>query len=109
MMRAISLGGRDRTAAGYDAAAATFDRHRALPAQVPAAIRAAGIGAERPRLAQADGERLPFAKATFDAVLMVQVFGGMVGWRRILADAQRVLQPQGALMIGRVVAPRRRV
>src|SRR5262249_35110862 len=33
----------------------------------------------RPRLAQADGERLPFADATFDAALMVQVFGGMRG------------------------------
>jgi demethylmenaquinone methyltransferase/2-methoxy-6-polyprenyl-1,4-benzoquinol methylase len=150
MTRAISLEGRDKTAAGYDAAAATFDRHRALPAQVPAAIRAAvlaatgipsprlldlgaGTGrigrpfvaagdayvgidlsfgmlgefagrvAQPPPLAQADGERLPFGDATFDAILMVQVFGGMRGWRRVLAEARRVLRPRGALLIGRVV------
>jgi ubiquinone/menaquinone biosynthesis C-methylase UbiE len=61
--------------------------------------------APRPALAQADGDRLPFADATFDAVLMVQVFGGMRGWRRVLAEARRVLRPRGALLIGRVVAP----
>ena len=59
----------------------------------------------RPPLAQADGERLPFADAAFDAVLMVQVFGGMRGWRRVLAEARRVLRPHGVLLIGRVVAP----
>jgi ubiquinone/menaquinone biosynthesis C-methylase UbiE len=58
-----------------------------------------------PRLAQADGERLPFADAVFDGVLMVQVFGGMRGWRRVLAEARRVMRPNGVLMIGRVVAP----
>lgn len=135
----------------YDAAAPTFERHRALPDRVPPAIRTAvlaavgvpsprlldigaGTGrfgrpfvavgddyvgidlsfgmlrefarqATRPRLAQADGERLPFANATFDAVLMVQVFGGMRGWRRVLAEARRVLRPRGVLAIGRVVAP----
>jgi len=148
MTPAISLEGRDRTAAGYDAAAATFDCHRALPAHVPGAIRAAvlaatgipsprlldlgaGTGrvgrpfvtaaddyvgidlslgmlrefarqvAQLPPLAQADGERLPFADTTFDAVIMVQVFGGMRGWRRVLAEAQRVLRPHGVLLIGR--------
>jgi len=59
----------------------------------------------RPRLAQADGERLPFADATFDAALMVQVFGGMRGWRRVLAETRRVLRPHGVVMVGRVVAP----
>src|SRR5690242_14473272 len=58
-----------------------------------------------PPVAQADGECLPFGDATFDAVLMVQVFGGMPGWRRVLAEAKRVLRPRGVLLIGRVVAP----
>jgi SAM-dependent methyltransferase len=61
--------------------------------------------AQPPPLAQADGERLPFGDAAFDAVLMIQVFGGMRGWRRVLAEARRVLRPRGALMTGRVVAP----
>jgi SAM-dependent methyltransferase len=135
----------------YDAVAPAFERHRSLPGDVPAAVRAAvlaavaapsprlldigaGTGrfgrpfvaagddyvgidlslgmlrefarnAARPLLAQADGERLPFGDATFDAILMVQVFGGMRGWRRVLAEARRVLRPGGALLIGRVAAP----
>jgi SAM-dependent methyltransferase len=135
----------------YDAAASTFERHRALPDGLPPAVRAAVLAAvatpaprlldlgagtgrfgrpfvaagdayvgvdlslgmlhefaryvPRPALAQADGERLPFGDAAFDAVLMVQVFGGMRGWRRVLAEAKRVLAPGGALLIGRAVAP----
>jgi ubiquinone/menaquinone biosynthesis C-methylase UbiE len=58
-----------------------------------------------PRLAQADAERLPFRDQTFDAVMLVHVFGGMRGWRRVLAEARRVLRARGALMIGRAVAP----
>jgi len=36
---------------------------------------------------------------------MVQVFGGMRGWRRVLAEARRVLRPRGPLLIGRGVSP----
>ena len=136
----------------YDAAAPTFERHRALPEGVPRAVRAAvlaalgmpsprlldlgaGTGrigrafvaagddyvgidlsggmlrafargaAQSPPLAQADGEHLPFGDASFDAVLMIHVFGGMHGWRRVLAEARRVLRPSGALVLGRTVAP----
>jgi ubiquinone/menaquinone biosynthesis C-methylase UbiE len=139
----------------YDAAAPTFERHRALPDGVPEAIRAAvleavdassprlldlGAGTGRigipfiaarddyvgvdlsfgmlsefkrraaecapaPRLVQADGERLPFADASFDAVMLIQVFGGMRGWRRLLVEARRVLRGAGVLVLGRGVAP----
>jgi ubiquinone/menaquinone biosynthesis C-methylase UbiE len=139
----------------YDAAAPTFERHRALPDGVPKAIRAlvleavdassprlldlgAGTGrigipfiaagddyvgvdlsfgmlsefrrraaasARAPRLVQADGERLPFANASFDAVMLIQVFGGMRGWRRLLTEARRVLRGAGVLVLGRAVAP----
>jgi ubiquinone/menaquinone biosynthesis C-methylase UbiE len=57
------------------------------------------------RLVQADGARLPFANACFDAVMLIQVFGGMRRWRDVLAEAQRVLRPAGALVVGRTVAP----
>lgn len=57
------------------------------------------------RLAQADGARLPFPDATFDVVLLVQVLSGAHGWRHLLADAMRVLRPDGAIAVGRVVAP----
>jgi ubiquinone/menaquinone biosynthesis C-methylase UbiE len=62
-------------------------------------------GLPLPRLAQADGRRLPFPDATFDAVMLIQVFGGMPGWRNVIAEARRVLRPRGALVTGRSVAP----
>jgi SAM-dependent methyltransferase len=58
-----------------------------------------------PRLARADGARLPFADAAFDAVLLIQVLSGVPGWRHLLADALRVLRRAGVLIVGRVVAP----
>jgi ubiquinone/menaquinone biosynthesis C-methylase UbiE len=136
----------------YDAAAPTFERHRALPDGVPEAIRAAVLGAveaasprlldlgagtgrigipfvaagddyvgvdlsfgmlqafaqrggRAPRLVQADGEHLPFRDATFDAIMLIQVFGGMRGWRRLLAEVRRVLRRAGVLVLGRTLAP----
>jgi ubiquinone/menaquinone biosynthesis C-methylase UbiE len=135
----------------YDAMAADFDRHRALPDGVADAIRDAILRVglpDRPRildlgagsgrigrtfvlagddytgvdlsfgmlrafadqvsagcLTQADGARLPFADAMFDAVLLIQVLSGAPGWRSLLAEAMRVLRSGGALICGRVVAP----
>lgn len=57
------------------------------------------------RLVRADGACLPFRDATFDAVMLVQVFGGMRRWRAVLAEARRVLRPAGAVVVGRTVAP----
>ena len=67
--------------------------------------RRAGSGARAPRLVQADGERLPFADASFDAIMLIQVFGGMRGWRRLLAEVRRVLCGAGVLVLGRTLAP----
>jgi ubiquinone/menaquinone biosynthesis C-methylase UbiE len=66
--------------------------------------RAAWSGAP-PRLVQADGRHLPFPDATFDAVMLIQVFGGVRGWRALMTEARRVLRPAGALVIGRTLAP----
>jgi ubiquinone/menaquinone biosynthesis C-methylase UbiE len=52
------------------------------------------------RLAQANGARLPFADATFDAVLTIQVMGALDDWRPLVAEARRVLRPEGALVMG---------
>jgi ubiquinone/menaquinone biosynthesis C-methylase UbiE len=57
------------------------------------------------RLVQADGAHLPFPAAIFDAVMLIQAFGGTYGWRRLLAETRRVLRPAGALVVGRAVAP----
>ena len=67
--------------------------------------RRTDVDGHRPRLAQADGDRLPFPDAGFDAVLLVQVFGGLEDWRRFLGEARRVLRPSGALILGRGVLP----
>jgi ubiquinone/menaquinone biosynthesis C-methylase UbiE len=140
----------------YDAAAASFNRHRALPDGVAEAIRAAVMaaagGVPRPRLldigagtgrigwsfvaagddyigvdlslgmlreftgraewngaparlVQADGERMPFPDASFDAVLLMQVLSAARDGRRLIAEAGRVLQPASCLIVGRTVAP----
>lgn len=56
-------------------------------------------------LIQADGQQLPFPDATFDSVMLIQVFGGLRGWRRFIAEARRVLRPAGALIVGRTKLP----
>ena len=136
----------------YDAIAPRFERDRALPDGVGAAVRAAVLdaaGVARPRLldlgagsgrigrpfvaagddyvgadlslgmlqafaarrdgaarlVQADGLRLPFGDAAFDAVMLVQVFGGMSAWQTFAGEVRRVLRTPGAVLIGRTVAP----
>jgi ubiquinone/menaquinone biosynthesis C-methylase UbiE len=69
------------------------------------AAKATLRGRPAPRLVQADGRTLPFADAAFDAVLLVQVLSGAPGWRRLLAEAKRVLRPGGALVLAKTVRP----
>ncbi len=57
------------------------------------------------RAVQADGMRLPFADGRFGGVVLVQVLSGVPGWRHLLTEALRVLRSDGALLLGRVVAP----
>jgi len=57
------------------------------------------------RLVQADGEQLPFCDAAFDAVLLVQVFGGLRRWRKLIGEARRVLRLDGMLILGRTRMP----
>ena len=57
------------------------------------------------RLVQADGRTLPFRDATFDAVMMMQVFGGMSAWPAVLTETRRVLRSSGALILGRTLTP----
>jgi ubiquinone/menaquinone biosynthesis C-methylase UbiE len=61
--------------------------------------------AEAPRLAQCDGESLPFRDGSFDVVMLMHVVGGARGWRRLLADARRVVRENGCLMIGKSAGP----
>ena len=38
-------------------------------------------------------------------MLLIQVFGGLSGWRQFIAEARRVLRPGGALILGRTIMP----
>jgi ubiquinone/menaquinone biosynthesis C-methylase UbiE len=58
-----------------------------------------------PRLVQADGRRLPFRDATFDAVMLIQVFGADQSWRPLATEARRVLRSPGVLVIGQTTMP----
>lgn len=57
---------------------------------------------EHPALVQASAVQLPFATGCFDLVLLVQVLGVVPGWRRALAECQRVLVTGGRAVVGRV-------
>jgi ubiquinone/menaquinone biosynthesis C-methylase UbiE len=67
--------------------------------------RAGRANGHAPHLVQSDGKLLPFRDATFHAAMLIQVFGGTPGWRRLLAEAGRVVRPAGALVMGQSVAP----
>jgi len=58
-----------------------------------------------PRLVQADGQHLPFRDDAFDAVMLVQVFGGLRAWRQMLEEARRVLAHAGLIFVGRSISP----
>jgi SAM-dependent methyltransferase len=61
---------------------------------------------ERPNLVQADGGALPFADGSFDAVLLIAVFGDLPNWRRLADETRRVLaRPRGAVILGRTATP----
>jgi ubiquinone/menaquinone biosynthesis C-methylase UbiE len=64
----------------------------------------ASPGPPPPRLVRADGRYLPFRDATFDVVMMIQIFGGMRDFRLLVSEARRVLRPSGAMILGRMLA-----
>jgi SAM-dependent methyltransferase len=58
----------------------------------------------RPNLVQADGCQLPFGDQIFTAVLMMHLLAAR-NWSALLAEAQRVLQTAGVLVIGKTQGP----
>ena len=56
-------------------------------------------------LVQTEGEQLPFSSGTFDVVMLIHVLSGSRGRRRLLAEARRVLRPEGVLAVGQTVSP----
>ena len=66
-------------------------------------------GADRmgqiPRLVRADGRQLPFADASFDAVMLIQVVGAARSWTQLVAEARRTLRSPGVLAVGQSAMP----
>jgi ubiquinone/menaquinone biosynthesis C-methylase UbiE len=56
-------------------------------------------------LIQADGGRLPFADASFDVVMLMQVLSGTHNWRNLLSETVRVIKPGGSVVVGYTVTP----
>lgn len=86
---ALPLIERGYTVTGVDISQAMMDR---LRAKAP----------DRPNLTliEADVTELPFPDRSFDVVLFVHVLHLIPEWRRALDEAQRVLRPGGALVMG---------
>jgi SAM-dependent methyltransferase len=59
---------------------------------------ASGLYGTRPQVF-ADGASLPFASASFDTVLLLEVLEHVADAERVLAEICRVLKPGGALLI----------
>jgi SAM-dependent methyltransferase len=57
-------------------------------------------GAPRPLLVEADAAALPLAAGAFEAVLSVHVFHLIAHWQSALAEARRVLRPDGLFLTG---------
>lgn len=76
-------------------------RYAGVDLSAPMLARLAGKRAGLPiDLVRANAERLPFADGSFDAVVAVHVFHLIPDWRAVLAEAARVLAPQGLLLHG---------
>lgn len=69
-----------------------------LEVQTAAIERAAAAGVPRDRLVLGDGRALPFAAASFDAVVMVFSFHHVSDRPALLAEVARVLRAPGALL-----------
>lgn len=53
---------------------------------------------ENIHLAQADARYLPYPSKTFDALLAVHVFHLIPNWQQVIAEAARVLAPNGVVL-----------
>jgi ubiquinone/menaquinone biosynthesis C-methylase UbiE len=58
-----------------------------------------------PLLVQADGCFLPFGDGTFTAVLLAHVLSALQNWQELLAEACRVLDSDGFLILAQRVGP----
>ena len=84
---------------GIDLSQAMMDR---LLAQIAGD---AGRASYRLDLRQGDVTALPFADASFDLIVSVHVVHLVDDWQAMLREAQRVLRPGGALLLGYDSAP----
>ncbi len=81
---------------GVDASYAMLDRFR---------LNSISINGPVPSLVQADGCSLPFRNTTFTAVLLAHVLSVSQNWQELLAEARRVLDSDGFLILAQRVGP----
>ncbi|MEO8392121.1 MAG: methyltransferase domain-containing protein [Chloroflexota bacterium] len=85
---ALPVSAHVRAYYGIDLARPMMDRLRAKQVSEPIA------------LVQGDITRMPFADASFDAVIAVHVFHLIPAWREVLGEVARVLRPDAPLLHG---------
>jgi ubiquinone/menaquinone biosynthesis C-methylase UbiE len=95
---AVPLLARGVNVAGVDISSRMLDRLQANLAAQRARDTGRTWGALEARVA--DTTALPYAAATFDAVIAVHVFHLVDGWERALDEALRVLRTDGVLIVG---------
>jgi SAM-dependent methyltransferase len=88
----LPLHRRGHQVVGVDLSGPMLERSRA---------KAAAAGLPPPALLRADATRLPLRDASVGAVLEVHLLHLVPGWERALAEARRVLEPGGVVLIGR--------
>ena len=67
------------------------------------ARRGAANEGRTPRLVHADGRRLPFRDATFDAVMLIRVIGAAQRWQRLVDEAMILLAASALYMIAHLL------
>jgi SAM-dependent methyltransferase len=88
----LPLHRRGHQVVGVDLSGPMLERYRA---------KAAAAGLPPPALLRADATRLPLRDASVGAVLEVHLLHLVPAWEQALAEARRVLEPGGVVLIGR--------
>jgi ubiquinone/menaquinone biosynthesis C-methylase UbiE len=68
------------------------------PVQIKLAMKQRGSN-ERLRFVEADATAMPFDAGTFDLVVSLMVLHHILDWSRVIAEAARVLRPEGMYVL----------
>jgi ubiquinone/menaquinone biosynthesis C-methylase UbiE len=80
-----------------------FDRSLGMLGQFKSSAET--LNEAHPRLVQGDGSFLPFRSGSFRVVLLAHVLSAFPDWSALLAEARRILEPGGVLVLAQRVGP----